>query len=390
MKTKAERWQDLRLSLTTPFFSQSLEKLIRESDLRLSVDPYSVLQKKKPSPAGDFHDYVSQGPYWWPDPSRPDGLPYIRKDGQVNPESQQSDSQRMEKMCDAVCWLALRAHLTGSQPHAEKAGQLLRTWFLDPATRMNPHLRFAQAVPGVCEGRGFGLIDTNRLCQAIDLFELVPDNASWNAQDRQALQAWFSQFTDWFLQSESGQKECQQNNNHGTWFDAQVCRYALFSGNHALAKKHLETYSFARIRSQFDADGSQPHELARTLSFMYCNFNLLAFSILAQCATQVGYDLWNWKDERGCSLMSALNWMLPYYTGEKKWTWDQIKDFDRSSSGYIILQAAQTSTDPRLKESALSMISDPWNTLVHWRHFPEKNSQLTPAEKKALLEHLIN
>ena len=28
----------------------------------------------------------SVGPYWWPDPSKPDGLPYIRKDGHKNPE----------------------------------------------------------------------------------------------------------------------------------------------------------------------------------------------------------------------------------------------------------------------------------------------------------------
>ena len=36
--------------------------------------------------SGDKHDYMSQARYFWPDPAKPDGLPYINRDGISNPE----------------------------------------------------------------------------------------------------------------------------------------------------------------------------------------------------------------------------------------------------------------------------------------------------------------
>jgi hypothetical protein len=32
---------------------------------------------------------MSLAPYWWPDPKSPNGLPYIRRDGERNPEIKQ-------------------------------------------------------------------------------------------------------------------------------------------------------------------------------------------------------------------------------------------------------------------------------------------------------------
>ena len=64
----------------------AMARLIREADAMLSAGPFSVTQKTLSPPSGDKHDYRSVGPYWWPDPEKPDGLPYTRKDGQVNPE----------------------------------------------------------------------------------------------------------------------------------------------------------------------------------------------------------------------------------------------------------------------------------------------------------------
>jgi Alginate lyase len=43
------------------------------------------------------------------------------------------------------------------------AAELLRVFFVDPKTRMNPSLQYAQAIPGVSPGRGYGIIDTLQL-----------------------------------------------------------------------------------------------------------------------------------------------------------------------------------------------------------------------------------
>lgn len=45
---------------------------------------FSVFNKEKTD--CDANDYVSLARYFWPDPNTPNGLPYIRRDGHVNPE----------------------------------------------------------------------------------------------------------------------------------------------------------------------------------------------------------------------------------------------------------------------------------------------------------------
>ena len=78
------------------------DKIVKEAKL------YSVMDKKQVPPSGDKHDYMSTGPYWWPDPTKPDGLPYIKKDGQRNPEYYDiTDSQELDKLEDNVLNLAL-------------------------------------------------------------------------------------------------------------------------------------------------------------------------------------------------------------------------------------------------------------------------------------------
>src|SRR5690349_13062772 len=58
-----------------------VDSLIAVAEKVLKQPAYSVTyQKTKLPPNGNIHDYISQAPYWWPDSSKKDGLPYIRKD----------------------------------------------------------------------------------------------------------------------------------------------------------------------------------------------------------------------------------------------------------------------------------------------------------------------
>ena len=59
---------------------------VAEADRAMSEGPFSVMDKSVTPPSGDKHDYMSQAPYFWADPSKPNGLPYIRRDGEHNPE----------------------------------------------------------------------------------------------------------------------------------------------------------------------------------------------------------------------------------------------------------------------------------------------------------------
>jgi len=100
---------------------------------------------------------MSLAPYWWPDPSKPNGLPYIRKDGEVNPEVKNyPDKEQMPKLCENVNTLSLAYFYSRDEKYAKHAANLLRVWFWDPSTKMNPNLNFGQAVKGITNGRAEG------------------------------------------------------------------------------------------------------------------------------------------------------------------------------------------------------------------------------------------
>lgn len=311
----------------------ALNKLLAEADAALKRGPFSVMDKKLVPPSGDKHDYMSLGPYWWPDPDKPDGKPYIRRDGEVNPESRTSDTDRptLEKMIEAVQTLALAYHFSGDKKYAEHAAKLLRVWFLEAATKMNPHLEYGQAIPGVSKGRGIGIIDTRNLPEMLDYVALIETSPSWSKADNNGLKQWFSDYLNWLLTSKNGRDEADEHNNHGTWYDVQVTGFALLVGKPEIAKKALERAK-TRLVKHIEPDGKQPHELARTKSFSYSAMNLVGFFHLADYGKAVGVDLWNFTSEDGRTLRAALDYLAPYADGQNKWPHPQIGGADYQST----------------------------------------------------------
>ncbi len=64
----------------------ALVALRHEADAALKQEPVRVVDKTSVPPSGDKRDYYDLSPYFWPNPNSPDGLPYIFRDGHVNPE----------------------------------------------------------------------------------------------------------------------------------------------------------------------------------------------------------------------------------------------------------------------------------------------------------------
>jgi len=317
------------------------KRLLKDADKALQFQPVSVMEKKNNPPSGDKHDYMSIAPYFWPDSSKPGGVPYMNKDGQVNPEvNEYKDKIYLAALCDEVSTLALAWYFSGDERYADHASQLLRVWFLDTATKMNPNLNFAQAVKGRATGRGYGLIDTRHFVRLIDAIGLIQNAPSWTKNNQKGMEKWFADFLEWMQTSENGLAEMHTINNHRVWYDEQRLSYALFIGDTSLARKVVEAAK-EQLEKQMAADGTFPLELKRTISLHYTVFVLDPFFTTADLAENLGEDLWNYVTPGGKSLRKGFEAVLPYLLQQKEWTGQQIKPFDYEEAIPILIQGAK-------------------------------------------------
>ncbi len=350
----AERLQRAR-SLEDAALRPALDALRREAGKALKAGPFSVTLKERRPPSGDKRDYLSLAPYWWPDPKSKDGLPYIRRDGETNPDSKRgTDAPLVGAMADAVETLAMAYFFFGDERHAERAALLIKTWFLNPETKMNPHLRFAQAIPGRNDGRGAGLIESRHFIRIIDSVGMLNGSRAWTRKDHQSLIAWFREFAEWMQASPNGKDEAKAKNNHGSWYAAQLACYALFTGNRELARRTAEA-ARERIAWQVEADGRQPQELGRTRALGYSIFNLVALMTLAEAGRQVGVDLYGYETKDGRGIRRAVDYVAPFADPARPWPHQQINNLEnaRADLAHLLRRAAIAYREPRYEQQLL-------------------------------------
>lgn len=319
----------------------ALNELVKAADVALTYRPVSVMEKKNNPPSGDKHDYMSLAPYFWPNPETKDGLPYIRKDGQINPEvNEYKDKEYLPQLCSTLETLGLAYYFTNDKRYASHASKLINVWFLDPSTKMNPNLNFGQAVKGQNDGRGAGLIDTRHLIKVVDAVSFIANSSAWSSSQDLQLKSWFAQFLNWMETSKNGVDELNATNNHGIWYDAQRLSFALYTGNKKAVSAIIESAQ-KRIAAQMNGDGFFPAELARTTSLHYSLFVVEAFIKVAQLSKNTNVNFWNYTAPNGNSLEKACDVLTPYLLKQKEWTGEQIKpfNFDEANSLFIAVAA---------------------------------------------------
>lgn len=317
---------EVREKLGQPVYATAYQHLIKEAEKRMTQAPLSVMAKEKTAVSGDKHDYLSLSRYFWPDPTKEDGLPYVSRDGVSNPELEKLDRPKVAAMANGVTTLSLAWFFSGDERYAQKAVEMLRVWFLDKATRMNPNMNYAQIVPGLYDGKGrcYGVIDAYSFVEMLDAVQLLEQSKSFPKKDSKALKAWFSKFLNWILTSPQGIEEGNQPNNHSTARDVQVVAYASYVGNKKVMNDCLSAFYEKRIKAQVRPDGSQPQELRRTLAFGYSQYNLSHIIDVMLMARHAGYQM------EGLDLVEkAADFLVPYM-GKKveEWPYKQISEWD--------------------------------------------------------------
>lgn len=309
-------------------------QLVAEADEAMERGPYSVVDKTSVPPSGNKHDYWHPAPYWHPNPDTFDGLPYVRRDGvrvpgtlMYEPGSERYDRTRLQMLFDDSTLLALAWKTTGKTAYAERAAMLLRHWFINPETRMNPHLNFAQVKPGHNGNKGSssGVIEMKDFYYYLDAVRLMIEAGALSERDQAGLRAWLRDYAMWLATSEQGVAERSSVNNHGLYYDIQACAIGLFLNEKALVFRALND-AVGRIGHHFAPDGSQPEELTRTTTAHYCCFNFQGWANMARLAAQAGVDLWRYETPDGRSLLKGAQWLADH--AGKPWPYQQIDAFD--------------------------------------------------------------
>lgn len=335
-----------------PAWRPLTERLQREAQAVRTEGPWSVMDKPMLPPSGDKHDYLGFGVYWWPNPATPDGLPYLSRDGQPNPESERYDGAPKRKLVAAVSSLSEAAFFLGDEASGARARQLVRVWFIEPGTRMNPHVRYACHIPGVWEGSGWGIIETHVLVELLWSLELLAASGHWSADDAAAMDAWLNTYLDWLQSSEEGRFAADRVNNHATAYDELCCTLALHLGRTELARRILGEVPYRRIGVQLEHNGRQPWENARTESWAYSTLNLTLLMNLADLARPLGIDLWHYATGDGRSIRRTFDYMLPFALGQAKWPWETISGWKGAGERWIAIlrQASRGWNEPAWEE----------------------------------------
>lgn len=335
------------------------QALLQQADAALGHSVYSVTDKTLLPASGNRHDYYSFGPYWWPNPDRKDGMPYIRKDGQINPDTKTdgTDSKRMVRFSNDVQVLALAWFYSGKDKYAKKAQQLLHAWFLDSKTRMNPNLNYAQAIPGKVNGRGIGIIDTRVLIDVADSIALLETSGYITPQALTGYKKWYADYTQWLLTSHNGFEESNWYNNHGAWYDTQVTAFSLFTDQLQQAQRQVEIFKLRHLISQVNAAGELTSETERTRSFHYTNFALSAYARMGRYGEKTHNDVWGFElDNRTMKKAFAL---VSEQTGkpQKSWVHEDIRYTPSEAIGPL-LAAARAYQDAEFTKNAALLVKE--------------------------------
>jgi len=306
--------------LTLDVAALDRERILKAAAAALQQAPVTITKFPAKLSQGGLNDFYSNGDYWWPDPGKPDGLPYIKRDGETNPGNFSQHRLAVKTLRDSVAGLAAAYKITGEDRYVTKAAELLRVFFLDAKTRMNPNLNFAQAIPGVSPGRGIGIIDALHLIEVPAAVRAMEKSPAFPRDLAKDLRQWFRELAEWMTTSKNGDDEAHAKNNHAVAFYLQLAVYAEFIGDEAKLARCRKEYKEVFVAKQMVADGGFPLELARTKPYGYSIFQLDNMATLCQVLSTEQDNLWYYALPDGRGIRRAVEFLFPFLADKSKWT----------------------------------------------------------------------
>lgn len=305
-----------------PEIKAAYDGLIARAEAAMKNPLYTVVDKTTIPYSGDRHDYMSTVANWFQDPANPTG-PYVRREGS-NPErlSNKFDIADLERMSADVELLSLAYYFSDNVRYATRVASLVRTWFVTPASRMNPNMNFAQTVIGREKGRPDGVLETARIQRVIEGIGLIAPSGKFTADDGKGLEKWFSDYVDWMRTSPHGKGASVARTHHSLWYDSQVAHFALFARRPDVAKSVVANFPKTRFPVHFAPDGKMPLEIARSRSLYFSVYALTPAYNVAEIGQCIRADLWG-ADNAGSSLKRSTDFLAAYHGKTDTWPYPE-------------------------------------------------------------------
>ena len=298
------------------------DRILRLANRALEMRPPAITDQIATNSTGGPHDFFSQADYAWPNPTNQMGRPYIGRDGESNPDVFSYHRMAMRNMKDAVVALAAAYALTGDDKYARKANDFIRVFFLDPETRMNPNLQYAQAVLGAQTGNAYGVIDTLHLAELAVAVPFLEKSQAFDPAVDKGLKQWFSDYIQWITTSTNGVKEMENKNNHSIACFVQLAAFAKFTGDAKVLEMSRQRFKEVLFPGQMTNDGSFPLELKRTKPYGYSIFQADNLATLCVLLSTTNDDFWKFTLPDGRTPKLATEFIYPYLADKSKWLAD--------------------------------------------------------------------
>ncbi len=302
------------------------QRIVRLAQDALEIAPISLRDDPAPAEFVSPGDFYSMGDYWWPNPDTPDGLPFVHRDGQSNPDNFVAHRLAVRRLRNAVAALAAAYALEGDERYARKAVQLLSVFFIDDDMRMNPHLLYAQAIPGRTQGRGIGIIDTLHLAEVPLAIEAIRQSKAMTPAVLNGLKRWFAAYADWMTTHPQGIREMNTQNNHAVAYWLQIVTFSRLTGDMEKLDKARRRWKEVIVPSQMEMDGSFPRELSRTKPYGYSIFQLDNMVLLCELLSNDEDNLWAYTLPDGRNMEKAMAFLYPYLKDKTQWPY--LKDIE--------------------------------------------------------------
>ncbi|WP_395344800.1 alginate lyase family protein [Ningiella sp. W23] len=301
-------------------------RIMRKANLYLSEQVLTISSVTSPRSMGTKHDFFSEGDYWWPNPEDPDG-PYIRRDGESNPDNFVDHRKLLMRFSDIVATLSSAYLISDNKQYLNKTIEHLQAWFIHSSTRMNPSLLYGQAIQGRYTGRSIGIIDTIHLVEVAKSIEVLIAREALPDACAKALKAWFSEYLMWLNTHEYGLKEKHHPNNHGITWSMQAASFARLANDQETLKWIRQQFKKVYIKQMMNINGGFDAELARTKPYAYSLFVIDAMMVLAELASTENDKLWEFidTDDQGNtrSLAKGMAFITPFIADKSSWPYQQ-------------------------------------------------------------------